>query len=389
MSDIDFSPHGLDLFGNPIEPKRSGKIADNFLVPPFSVLNAREGWWQERKRAWLAYGIKSEVGRGGVGGPGRSIGQDLMKGENGTFSSNDASPRGSARPACDYRNRERGDGEGRPILNATYTHKPDPGLTWVGGNRSWEELDEGSRKILAASSSGTSIFDPTLTELAYRWFCPPGGQILDPFAGGSVRGIVAVLLGYRYWGCDLRQEQIQANEQQALDITPDAPPIWVCGDSIERIADDAPEADFIFTCPPYGDLERYSDDPRDLSTMDYHAFIFAMRRIVLACYAKLRQDRFACFVVGDFRDKRTGFYRNFVSDTIDCFKRCGFELYNEAILITAVGSLPIRITSQFKSSRKLGKTHQNVLVFVKGDPRRATVAITNNRDVADGLCDDL
>jgi hypothetical protein len=43
-------------------------------------------------------------------------------------------------------------------------------LTWVKGAR--EDLDETSRKILAAQSqSGTSIFDPVLCELAYRWFC--------------------------------------------------------------------------------------------------------------------------------------------------------------------------------------------------------------------------
>lgn len=45
---------------------RTGNLADRFGVPPFSVLNAREGWWQERKRAWLALGIESELGRGDV-----------------------------------------------------------------------------------------------------------------------------------------------------------------------------------------------------------------------------------------------------------------------------------------------------------------------------------
>lgn len=43
----------------------AGSLAARFLIPPFSVLNAREGWWQERKRAWLALGIRSEIGRGG------------------------------------------------------------------------------------------------------------------------------------------------------------------------------------------------------------------------------------------------------------------------------------------------------------------------------------
>ena len=33
------------------------------------------------------------------------------------------------------------------------------------------------------SVSGTSIFDPVLCEIAYRWFSPAGGLILDPFAG--------------------------------------------------------------------------------------------------------------------------------------------------------------------------------------------------------------
>jgi hypothetical protein len=42
----------------------AGSLADRFGVPPFSVLRAAEGWWQDRKRAWLALGIQSELGRG-------------------------------------------------------------------------------------------------------------------------------------------------------------------------------------------------------------------------------------------------------------------------------------------------------------------------------------
>ena len=43
-------------------------LADRFMLPPFSVFSARDGWWQARKRAWLALGIKSELGRGGGAG---------------------------------------------------------------------------------------------------------------------------------------------------------------------------------------------------------------------------------------------------------------------------------------------------------------------------------
>ena len=41
-------------------------LSEKFIIPPFSVLDARQGYWQERKASWLALGIQSEVGRGGA-----------------------------------------------------------------------------------------------------------------------------------------------------------------------------------------------------------------------------------------------------------------------------------------------------------------------------------
>jgi len=231
-------------------------------------------------------------------------------------------------------------------------------------------------------AAGTSIFDPVLCELAYTWFCPPDGRVLDPFAGGSVRGIVAAWLGREYVGIELRPEQVAANEAQAAEIVPDNQPRWVVGDSA-NVGELAPgEYDLIFSCPPYYDLEVYSDLDGELSALPaYEDFIDKYRVIVAECMALLRDDRFACFVVGDVRDAK-GYYRNFVSDTIAAFQDAGAALYNEAILVTAVGSLPIRVGRQFEAGRKLGKTHQNVLVFVKGAWRKATQAC-GPVDVAD------
>lgn len=296
--------YGVDMFGQSMAPKPNGPVAERFLFSPFTVLDAKSGDWLERKRAWAALGMKSEVGRG----------------ESLTF-------------------------------NTT-------------------NIDHVSQEM--AAMGGTSTFDPVLCELAYRWFCHPGGQVVDPFAGGSVRGIVAAQLGLNYWGCDLRAEQVEANRAQAETICGDLKPQWVCGDSMETLSD-APAADFIFSCPPYGDLEVYSDDPADLSNMEWHTFVAAYKRIILRAVQRLKNDRFACFVVGDFRDNR-GFYRDFVSTTIRAFEECGARLYNEAILATPVGSACMRVTKQFDASRKMAKTHQNVLVFCKGDPRKAAAA---------------
>ena len=228
-------------------------------------------------------------------------------------------------------------------------------------------------EYLPQIKSGTSIFDPVMCELAYSWFSGEGAQVVDPFAGGSVRGIVASCLGRKYWGGELRGDQVEANREQGKELCPqDGDLQWVQGDSMQTL-DNAPDADFIFSCPPYGDLEVYSDDPNDISNMEYHTFKAAYGRIILKAVKRLKQDRFACFVVGDFRDKK-GFYRNFVSDTIAAFEAAGARLYNEGILVTSVGTACMRVTKQFNAGRKFAKTHQNILVFCKGDWRKATKA---------------
>ncbi|KKL09786.1 hypothetical protein LCGC14_2562360, partial [marine sediment metagenome] len=124
-------------------------------------------------------------------------------------------------------------------------------------------------------------------------------------------------------------------------------------------------------CPPAGHvLEVYSDDPADLSRCaSYNDFLAAYKVVVAKAILRLKVNRFACVVVGSIRDKQ-GFVRDLAGATVNAFADCGVKLYNEAILLNSVGSLPIRITKQFNAGRKMGKCHQNVLVFYKGDPKR-------------------
>jgi len=157
-------------------------------------------------------------------------------------------------------------------------------------------------------------------------------------------------------------------------IIPAAAPMprWICGDALEVGALAAgTEADLWFSCPPYGDLEVYSDDPRDLSTQEWPEFLANYRRIIAESCALLADDSFAVVLVGDFRGP-DGLYRNFPGETIRAFIDAGLGYYNEAVLVTQTGSLVLRAGKQFDVSRKMGKTHQNLLVFVKGDARRAT-----------------
>src|ERR1700744_5601868 len=115
----------------------------------------------------------------------------------------------------------------------------------------------GFSKTIAPDQDRTSEFDPVLCDLIYRWFAASRGQVIDPFAGGSVRGIVAGCSDLDYWGCELRQDRVESNREQVEKIREKHRgmlmkiPEWVVGDSSVML-DDAPEADFIFSCPPYG-----------------------------------------------------------------------------------------------------------------------------------------
>ena len=292
---------GLDLFGNPIETK--GDLKKEFGANPFTILDTKDGLWQARKRKWINLGIQSEVGR----------------------------------EVTAYNTKE-----------------------WVDNLRSQGKMNG---NLLPPN---TSIFDPVLCELMYRWFCPDGGSILDPFAGGSVRGIVANYLGYHYSGIDIRKEQVDSNREQALDILGmENLPQWYVGDSNIVLEQNwQKQFDLVFTCPPYADLEVYSDMKGDISNMDYDDFIFTFESIMRKACKLLKVGGMAIVVVGEVRNKK-GEYYGFVADTVKLMQRCsGMTFYNDAILATSLASAALRAGGNMKSG-KLVKVHQNVLMFKK------------------------
>lgn len=322
-----FQPAGN---GNGGESAKRPSLVDRFIVPPFSILDSRQGYWQERKKQWHELGIDSQETRKDF---------DII------------SQSGQSTAIYELRNKM------RDVLK----REPD-----------WDEIIDYAKQKGLHVFEGASVFDPVLCEIIYKWFLPTGGTVLDPFAGGSVRGIVAGLMSHQYHGIDLRADQVEANRKQAeaVMMSKQLLPQWYVGDSNQEL-DAFPNdfCDLVFSCPPYHDLEQYSDDPCDLSNMSYESFKGIYRSIISKSVATLKQNRFACFVVSEIRDKK-GYYKHFVRETISAFEDAGCMLYNDIVLINVAGSLPIRIGRQFQGFRKVGKSHQNVLVFYKGDIKR-------------------
>lgn len=321
-----------DIDAGDFEEQQKGSLTDRFIFAPTTVLDARKGEWTARKDEWKSIGIESEIGRK----EGLVITNVAM-----------ADPRFYDQKAAKEKE-----------LGRALTAK---------------EFQE-NYYVAPETDNGTSIFDPVLCELCIKWFSADGSKVLDPFAGGSVRGVVAALSGRQYTGIDLRPEQIEANEAQWKNISKKYPgavdPHWITGDSLKTIPTLDGKFDMIMSCPPYADLEVYSDDPADLSTMSYDDFLVAYREIIRLAVERLEDNRFAVFVVGEVRGK-DGNYISFVPDTIRAFEDAGARFYNEAILVTPISGMRFRIGGMFTRSRKMGKTHQNVLVFVKGDAKIA------------------
>jgi SAM-dependent methyltransferase len=278
-----------------------GKLADEFVAPPLSVLDARQGYWRDRKRAWADLGLCDSRGRQGC------------------------------------------------LLPSTHAIKGTS--AYVTG--------------CPTMTQTTSIFDPVLAEVIVSWFSSPGSSIADPFAGGPVRGIVASVLGRRYTGIDIRQEQVDADVDASGYVHGEHVPRYVVGDSASLLADLGETYDLVMTCPPYFSLERYSDDPHDLSQMDDIDFRDAYRAVISACADVLVPCGYAAFVVGDVRD-RAGMWRGLPELTVSAFSDAGMGLYDRITYIEPYGTAPLRAGRQFRASRKVVGVSEQLLVFRRG-----------------------
>jgi hypothetical protein len=313
------------------KPKNT-PLTERFVIPPFSILDTRKGYWQERKKAWR------EV----IGDMGESRSDKLIKS-----------------PEIKYKD----------IYQRTREHRESLGIGFQEYLDKYvpdEVKERESQKVL---SQGVSLFDPVLSEIMCRWFTPAkGAKIFDCFAGDTQKGLVFGECGYEFTGIELRQEQVDINNKIISDRNLHIR--YICDDGQNVSKHFEPESqDMLFSCPPYFDLEKYSDLENDSSNQATYADSLKILQNAYADSLKiLKIDRFAVVVIGDVRDKKTGLYRNLVDDVKRIFFEQGVSLYNEIILIETGASTALR-AARYMETRKVAKMHQNVLVFYKGNTK--------------------
>lgn len=337
----DLNGWGLDLWedktgnGSGSDASRQNSapessLFDRFVVPPFSILDTRKGYWQDRKKKW--YDI--------IGDMGESRNDTLVTSLEIKY---------------------------KDLYQRTREHRKECGLSfkeYIDKYVSQEDLEKEQAKIVA---QGVSILDPVMAEIVCRWFGQENGTAFDCFAGDSVFGFVAAHLGNDFTGIELRDKQAALNNERVEGMKAR----YICDDGQNVAHHIEPESqDLLFSCPPYFDLEKYSDLPNDASNQgSYEDFIKILENAFTGAVSCLKQNRFAAICVGDVRDKNTGFYYDFCGDIKRIFKQNGMRLYNEIILVEQTASTALR-ASRYMDSRKVAKTHQHLLVFFKGDPKK-------------------
>lgn len=305
-------------------------LFDKFVIPPFSILDTRQGYWQDRKKQWKAI----------IGDNGETRQDTNMKSTELKY---------------------------KTIYERSKVRRIELGISFAEYLERFVSEAEKAKAEKQVLASGVSLLDPVLAEIVCRWFGYKGCNTFDPFAGDSVFGFVSAYLGNKFIGIELRPEQVDINNSRVKGM-----PARYINDDGQNVAQHIePESmDLLFSCPPYFDLEHYSDLPNDASNAPtYEAFLQILENAFARALSCLRENRFAVIVVGDVRNKKTGFYYDFVGDIKRIFKEHGAGLYNELVLIESGASTALRAGKNMEM-RKIVKNHQNVLVFYKGEQKK-------------------
>lgn len=207
----------------------------------------------------------------------------------------------------------------------------------------------------------SSIFNPHLAQMILSAYCPENATIYDPFAGGGTRGLIASAMGHKYSGVELRQEEVDRLKWKMAEL--DRHFELVCGDSQVFPFNDS-GFNFSYTCPPYFNLEIYSELENDLSNAgSYDKFLDMISKCMFGVFRALKEDCLAVWVVGNFRDKK-GSLVHFNGDLVRIAKDMGFTFHDEIVFWGASGNAVQRV-GNFVANRKSVRVHEYVLVFKK------------------------
>lgn len=219
-------------------------------------------------------------------------------------------------------------------------------------------------------ANAASIFNPMLAAMLVQAYSQQGDLVIDPFAGGGTRAIISALMKRDYVGIDVRPDEVDRVNARIKELGFNT--AVYCRDAARASwrpdgYDGAPpiiarKAEMLLTCPPYWNLEVYSEDPADLSTKQtYSDFLLGISEVIRRSKHGLKNGGVAVWVVGEFRHPETSELLDFPGDVARLHQEHGFWIYDRFVYSHANPQAFWRM-GVFDKTRKLIRVHEHVIV---------------------------
>jgi len=203
-----------------------------------------------------------------------------------------------------------------------------------------------------------SVFNPHLAQMVISAYCPLNAKIYDPFGGGGTRGYISTKMGHDYTGVEIREEEVNRINNQMKEWNINFK--MELGDSSSFKTDK--KFNFCFTCPPYYDLELYSNMNEDLSNAKtYNDYLLMLKDVLKNTYNLLQEESLAVFVIGNFRNKK-GNLEHLNGDLIRLAKEVGFNLWDE-IIWQGASNVALTRCGKFEVNRKCVRMHEYIIIL--------------------------
>ena len=237
-------------------------------------------------------------------------------------------------------------------------------------NDTLKAFDNSTRNQNVRWKGAISMFPRQILEQLLDFYTIKGDLFFDPFAGHNSRMEASFKKGRHYVGWDCSKEFMDFNVEVATKLTkenPTGPNIDLrLGDS--RHIDNSDNcADFIFSSPPYWNLEWYGDEAEQLGKLTYPEFMKDITEIYAQCFRVLKPGKFCIINVNDFR--KGGEYYSYHVDTVNALKSVGFKQF-DMIVMQYPNAMRKAFPNQIFEEKLLPKTHEYCIVMLKPDPSK-------------------
>lgn len=174
-----------------------------------------------------------------------------------------------------------------------------------------------------------SEFSSAICEFIVKYYSLGNANIVDPFAGRGTRAIISSKLKRNYFGYEISPQTYNKNLKQFKKCHVN--PTLYLNDGCKMENTDDEFAHLVFSCPPYGRVEKYESVEGQLSDIKkYEDFLEKIKECAKNVVRVLKPGGFFVWVCADWRENQE--LKQFGFDSNSIFKEAGLLIHDFVII---------------------------------------------------------